>query len=216
MRYYLTAICLLTGFISYCQEDNSDKKVHFGLNISTVFSLKLGISPALSLDFAQHYISVGPRITFDRMKGDNKKWKDEMIFDLNYRFYPFKKLERIKPFAQFTSEYMYSYNKYEEYYIANSEQFSPQYQFEFVFPYSFNLRHEWIRHHLNLYIGAGADIVIWKNLYANISGGFGWMFRSSKLTYTNITTGNVEHETTEDLKEPGGSWMASFGIGYRF
>jgi outer membrane protein W len=110
---------------------------------------------------------------------------------------------------------MYSYNKYDEYYIAYSGWFSPQGPV-IVFPYSFNLRTEWIRHRLNLYIGAGADIVIWKNLYANISGGFGWMFQSSKFIYTNITTGNVEHESTEDLKESGGSWMASFGIGYRF
>lgn len=212
MRYYISLILLVSTSIAYCQEKEDENKVKFGVNLSAFFNIyDFGITPTGTIDIGKHQLSIGPTLTFNSYTGEN--WKEgSYAVNFNYRFYPFANFEKIKPFAQYTTIYMYNRRDYIGYYDPTDLLQGPSP----ATSYSFDLHYTNKTHNVLLLLGAGAEVSIWKKLYAAVSGTFGALVHAQKEIYLNTETNVVEAEYTTSLTFRRFEWLVFSGIGYRF
>lgn len=217
MNHYLITISLVLGTVCFGQKHES--KVRPGIQLSAVFSelYENGITPALTLDFQHHQISLGPRFDFYRMVHGKQSYFDRynsLTLDAAYRYFPIDEWNGIRPFAMLAVEYLYT--KYQ-----TAGTFGPDTNFQQsygpIFDHSFEGNSERRYAYLNFYAGLGVEVGLWKELYVSLYGGPGISFAHSEWKITNTSTNETEHYSEMKWRRSNSVvWMGSAGVGYRF
>ncbi|WP_300666649.1 hypothetical protein [Fluviicola sp.] len=209
-------ICLFCTFAHY-SFSQSEKGMEIGVQISTVLETNAnsGLVPSLLLKYKQHECVFGVRIGFQQINNlVNESGEKKLIVnpDFAYRYFIPVKSRRICPYVSILFNYYHGYQRRDGAYDPNDlATYGP------IFPYAFNLRTESVVRSCGLYLAPGLEIRLWKELFFNISGGPGLIWKKYNTTYTNLDSGQTERESHNKWRlMKSWNWFGNTGLGYRF
>ncbi len=188
-----------------------------GVQFSTVLETNTnnGLVPAFLIKYKQHECVLGARIGFQQINnlvnasGSNKLTVNP---DFAYRYFIPVKSQRIRPYVSILFNYYQKYQRRDEVYDPNIQlTYGP------VFHDSFNLRTESVSRSCGLYLAPGVEIRLWKELFFQVSGGPGLIWKKYNRTYTNLDNGQTEGENQGKWNMlHNWNWFGNAGLGYRF
>lgn len=188
-----------------------------GVQLSTVLETNgnNGVVPSFLLKYKQHECAFGTRIGFRQVNNlVNQSGAKKLIVnpDFAYRYFIPVKSQNIRPYALILFNYYHDYRRTDGPYDADAQvTYGP------IFHDSFNLRTESVVKSCGLYLAPGVEIRLWEELFFQISGGPGLIWKKHSLTYTNLDSGQVKaesHSTWSRMKN--WNWMGNAGFAYRF
>ncbi len=200
-----------------CSFSQSEKGIELGVQFSTVFETNEnhGVVPSLLLKYKQHECVFGARIGFRQMNNLVSGLGSKKLIvnpDFVYRYFIPVKSQKIRPYVSILFNYYQKYQRRDEFYDPNIQlTYGP------IFPDSFNLRTESVTRSCGLYLAPGLEIRLWKELFFQVSGGPGLLWKKSNRTYTNLDSGQTEGENhTKWSLMKDWNWFGNAGLGYRF
>ena len=215
MTFRLLFCLLLIAPAACAQRDSSG--FHPGVQLSATLSnlYESGITPSLTAEFRGHRLAFGNRFVFDDAFSKKLAYydsRDVHVFDASYRYYPFRSMEKLRPFPQLSSEYNSTHTVYTHYYDAGAiSTHGP------IFDHDFQGRDDNRSYEWTLHLGAGVDYCFAKQFYCTASAGFGAGFQRFQQEIIDTGTGEVMYAQNGNWHlDEGGRWIASVGVGYRF
>lgn len=209
-------ICLFCA--SACASfSQSERGFGVGVQFSTVLETNEnnGVIPSFLLSYKQHECVFGARIGFRQINNlVNQSGAKKLIVnpDFVYRYFIPVKSQKIRPYVSVLFNYYHNYRRTDGVYDPNIQlTYGP------IFHSSFNLRTESVTKSCGLYLAPGVEIRLWKELFFQISGGPGLIWKKRSTTYTNLDSGQTEGE--DHIKwtlMKNWNWFGNAGLGYRF
>ena len=184
----------------------------FGFLIEGTFSglYQHGLTPSITFGNDCHTIQIGPRFGAAAFGGDKGRYK--FVIDGGYRLYYLHKTW-VSLFGSFRTEYAKRNIDDTYYYNSDALNNTPG---VFLGEGQFRTNHIGHEHHINFYLGTGAEFTIMENVYFKTEVLFGFKTASGEATYSNADTGDHISDSKYLFKPQGTSLLVSGGIGYKF